>query len=484
MEPYKQEGLTAQGKAVETIKKIADIEVSQYPVDIEITDGDNIRYVKKNKDIPTGWQKTGKYHYRYNGKVILTNSVRNDANGYNPDGDFPVLAAPIGTYVDTVGRLFFDKESDLYDADGNLKNDEELEELISMELGGIFTIQGLKNLIKDYKQLSQIEIEIIPLKDKYGKFIYILNENDESYYHIYFNDSDKETKNHYISEKDQVKKIKIIIDNKVKSLYKLFYSCNCIETITFQNYDRNNIEDMSCMFMCCSAKEVNFSVFNTENVKNMSYMFDECTSLKKIDLSNFNTKNVTNMREMFYDCTSIEEINLSNLNNKKLTNITSMFDKCASLKKIDFSNFTTENVANMNSLFRNCSKLKELDLSSFYTDSVETMINMFYQCSSLKKLIITNFNTSKTTNMRNMFYKCSSLESINVSNFNTENVKDMQNMFAYCSSLKDIDISNFALKEDTYISDMFIGCSDLLKEKVKSQNKNLKNEAFDDEMFD
>jgi len=50
--------------------------------------------------------------------------------------------------------------------------------------------------------------------------------------------------------------------------------------------------------------------------------------------------------------------------------------------------------------------------------------------------------------------------------------------------LKDIDISNFALKEDTYISDMFIGCSDLLKEKVKSQNKNLKNEAFDDEMFD
>ena len=83
-----------------------------------------------------------------------------------------------------------------------------------------------------------------------------------------------------------------------------------------------------------------------------------------------------------------------------------------------------------------------------------------------------------------MFYKCSSLESINVSNFNTEKVKDMQNMFAYCSSLKDIDISNFALKEDTYISDMFIGCSDLLKEKVKSQNKNLKNEAFDDEMFD
>ena len=76
-------------------------------------------------------------------------------------------------------------------------------------------------------------------------------------------------------------KIKIIIENKVKSLYKLFYSWKCIETITFQNYNRNNIEDMSCMFMCCSTKEINFSDFNTENVKNMSYMFDEWTSLKK-----------------------------------------------------------------------------------------------------------------------------------------------------------------------------------------------------------
>ena len=89
-------------------------------------------------------------------------------------------------------------------------------------------IQNRINLsIKDYKEYSEtfttIEIEIIPTKDKYGKFINI-NENDKLYYHIYFNDNKEEIKNKYeIDEQDKVKKIKIIIDYQAKSFYKLFY---------------------------------------------------------------------------------------------------------------------------------------------------------------------------------------------------------------------------------------------------------------------
>ena len=59
-------------------------------------------------------------------------------------------------------------------------------------------IQNRINLsVKDYKEYSEtftpIEIEIIPRKDKYGKFINIDNK-DELYYHIYFNDNKKEIK--------------------------------------------------------------------------------------------------------------------------------------------------------------------------------------------------------------------------------------------------------------------------------------------------
>ena len=64
--------------------------------------------------------------------------------------------------------------------------------------------------IKDYKEYSEtyssIEIEIIPTKGKYGKFINI-KENDELYYHIYFNDNNEEIKNKYeIKEEDKVTK--------------------------------------------------------------------------------------------------------------------------------------------------------------------------------------------------------------------------------------------------------------------------------------
>ena len=52
--------------------------------------------------------------------------------------------------------------------------------------------------ISDYKEYSEnftsIEIEIIPKKNEYGKFINILNKKEEIYYHIYFNDNKKEVK--------------------------------------------------------------------------------------------------------------------------------------------------------------------------------------------------------------------------------------------------------------------------------------------------
>ena len=115
-------------------------------------------------------------------------------------------------------------------------------------------IQNRLNLsTKDYKEYCKIEIEIIPKKGEYGKFINI-NKNDKLYYHIYFNDNKEEIKNRYkIDEEDKVKKIKIIIDYQVKSFKELFYECKCIESINFKRFYRNNITDMSFMFAHCSS---------------------------------------------------------------------------------------------------------------------------------------------------------------------------------------------------------------------------------------
>ena len=129
--------------------------------------------------------------------------------------------------------------------------------------------------VKNYKEYSEtftpIEIEIITKKDKYGRFINI-NGNDKLYYHIYFNDNKEEIKNKYeINKKDKIIKIKIIIDYQVKSFNFLFSKCECIESINFKQFYRNNIKTMSMMFYCCSSlKEINLSNFNTNNVTDIA----------------------------------------------------------------------------------------------------------------------------------------------------------------------------------------------------------------------
>ena len=159
--------------------------------------------------------------------------------------------------------------------------------------------------IIDYKIIfSKIEIEIIPKENTYGKFINISNKNIQSNYLIYFNDNKEEIKRKYITKEDCVTKIKIIkikIDYQIKSFERLFYDLDCIESICFKKFYRNNVTDMAGMFWeCSSLKELNLSNFNTNNVTNMEGMFSVCSSLKELNLSNFNTNNVNNILRMFF----------------------------------------------------------------------------------------------------------------------------------------------------------------------------------------
>ena len=132
------------------------------------------------------------------------------------------------------------------------------------------------NNYKEYSEIySSIEIEIKSVNKKYGKFINI-KEEDEKYYHIYFNDNNqKEIKRTRLNENDKVSKITIIIDYQIKSFEALFYSCDCIESVSFNKFYRNNINNMAEMFSHCSKlKKINFQHFNSNNVTDMSYMFN------------------------------------------------------------------------------------------------------------------------------------------------------------------------------------------------------------------
>ena len=289
--------------------------------------------------------------------------------------------------------------------------------------------QKLNIDINEYKTFLQIEIELkIYQDDPYleGEGENFINyAGNKSNYHIYFENEEKESKRNYISKKDNISKIRIIIDRDIKSFKELFsYS---------------------------SAREINFIKFNRKDITNMNSMFKECSYLNKLYLSNFNTENVSDMRNMF--------------------------SFCSELKELDLSKFNTSNVLYMNNMFECCAKLEHLDLKNFDTSKVLNMSSMFSYCESLRYLDLGNFNTIKVTDMSFMFEYCSSLKKIEIKNFNTENVINMRYMFKKCKLLMDLDISKFKLNNLLYIDFMFTGCSKELKNKIRSQIV-LKEEAF------
>ena len=57
-------------------------------------------------------------------------------------------------------------------------------------------------------------------------------------------------------------------------------------------------------------------------------------------------------------------------------------------------------------------------------------------------------------------------------------------MFSNCYSLLNVDVSNFIISNKTNMNYMFDGCSDELKDKIKSQNKNIREIAFESENLD
>ena len=123
------------------------------------------------------------------------------------------------------------------------------------------------NIYKEYSEIySSIEIEIILNENKYNEFIHINKKEEEIYYHIYFDNNKEDIKRIYLNKEDKVNKINIIINYQIKSLDKLFAFCDCIKSIYFKTFSRNNIINMSRMFDGCSLlKKINFLNFNKKN---------------------------------------------------------------------------------------------------------------------------------------------------------------------------------------------------------------------------
>ena len=197
------------------------------------------------------------------------------------------------------------------------------------------------------------------------------------------------------------------------SLKSFFWGLTKLETIKDLKYlNTEQVRDMSYMFYSCSAlTSLDLSNFNTAKVRDMSYMFYSCSALTSLDLSKFNTAIVTNMSYMFNDCSTLSSLDLSNFNTAIVTNMSYMFCNCPNLSSLDLSNFNTAIVSDMSLMFGGCSVLSSLDLSNFYTKEVRDMSYMFSRCSALTTIYASDkFVTSKVQSGISMFSACKNLK--------------------------------------------------------------------------
>ncbi len=234
--------------------------------------------------------------------------------------------------------------------------------------------------------------EINCIYDKNEEEINLLHDYNIELKRLYYYDIDlyKEGRNNINGENIEL----YINDKKVSFSYK--YKSDEKGEIKVKFIFKKLITSTHDMFTYCSSlKSIDFSYFNSSQVKDMGFMFYDCSSLKSIDLAPLDTSNVTNMNGLFLKCTSLESINVSSFNTSNVINMNNMFGYCKSLKSIDLSSFNTKSVNNMGLMFIKCKSLISIDLSSFDISNCCEIGRIFSDCSALSKDNIKIKNSSK-----------------------------------------------------------------------------------------
>lgn len=154
----------------------------------------------------------------------------------------------------------------------------------------------------------------------------------------------------------------------------------------------------------------------TDNVTNMSIMFENFNnqSLTNVDaLSNWNTSNVTNMSYMFTTCSVLANIDgLANWDTSKVTDMSWMFgnDDGGAMEISDLTpieKWNVSKVTNMDAMFHGC-KIQNLNpISNWNVSNVTSVSQMFQENPITDASGINNWNITKVTSFNSMFSGCS-----------------------------------------------------------------------------
>lgn len=127
--------------------------------------------------------------------------------------------------------------------------------------------------------------------------------------------------------------------SKVTFMGSMFSDCESLTALNLSSFNTENISNYGYMFQYCkSLTTLDLSSFNSKEILNTSFMFTGCFVLKTIDISSFDTSKTTDMTFMFGGCSALETIYASSaFTTENVKNDSYMFSNCTKLKNYTMS---------------------------------------------------------------------------------------------------------------------------------------------------
>ena len=271
----------------------------------------------------------------------------------------------------------------------------------------------------------------------------------------------KEWKNHVNLK---VAHVYIAADGGINGRYaceELFKDCINLEEVSFgTNFHTDQAESMAYMFYnCYNLTTPPLAQFETQNVKDMQYMFalKNAYSWDSLNVQYLDTSSVENMSHMFAGRSGTYSINVNNWDMRNVRDISGMFKDCKNLNSASVGSWDLQSLENMSEVFSGCQDLKNCDVRNWNVSKVKDMSSAFFYCIFLEYLDVADWDVSSAENMSNLFCGCIKLKKLDVENWNVSNVKDVTAMFSNCEVLEQPDVTKWDVSNVTAYDRFFDG---------------------------
>ena len=91
--------------------------------------------------------------------------------------------------------------------------------------------------------------------------------------------------------------------------------------------------------------------WNVGKVRDMSHMFDGCSSLSSVNVTNWDTGSVKSMTYMFFQCSNLDGPNISGWDVSSLQDASYMFHQALRSGSFDLSRWDTSNLVDVRYMF-------------------------------------------------------------------------------------------------------------------------------------